>query len=121
MGFLIGSRVSEVELNALGWKPFFQQAALQYPQSLHARRVVAVHRSGLSVLPGDDRQIPMAGKWFLQQAQERPTVGDWLMVNPDDQSIEAILPRSSWCIECVCDRETTSWANTPQQACKRIH
>ena len=93
MGFLIDADA----LIPLGWKPVFQQQIPDHAEHLVPARITAVQRTGLTLapeLPGV-REIPMAGKWFTLAPEERPTVGDWVMVDPAEQAIESILARTS--------------------------
>lgn len=83
-------------LTELGWKPVLTQAVSAYP-GLTPCRVVEVHRTGLIVAPAVDGQneFILGGRWFNVIPQERPTVGDWILVNREMQSIEVLLPRFS--------------------------
>ena len=83
-------------LRELGWKPVLTQMISAY-ESLVPCRVVEVHRSGLIVAPAvnEHREVMLGGRWFNVPAQDRPTVGDWILVDPDTQSIEVLLERSS--------------------------
>ncbi len=91
MGFL------NDELLKLGWKPVFQQQLFQFDPDLVPVRVVAVQRTGLTVQPrlGRLSELPMAGKWFTKTPVERPTVGDWVLVDPKETAIVAVLERTS--------------------------
>lgn len=81
----------------LGWKHRFQQQlSLEEFESNPVVRVMAVQRAGLRIAPAQDMDVlPMAGKWFQLDALERPTVGDWLVLDPQTQQIQRILERSS--------------------------
>ena len=85
------------DLDTLGWKPFFQQQLFEYDDSLVPLRVIEVQRSGLKVapeLPGF-AELPLGGRWFQLPVEERPTIGDWVLVDPDTGSIEVVLERFS--------------------------
>lgn len=57
-------------------------------------RIVSVQRTGLSVNDGTvTREVPMAGRWFKPGREERPTVGDWVMLQADRLSVDVLLPR----------------------------
>lgn len=90
-----------MELIDVGWKPFFQQQLSQLETleefASQPVRVIEVQRSGLTVAPAlaGIAEIPMAGRWFLLPADERPTVGDWVLVDPDTGSIEHLFERTS--------------------------
>ncbi len=84
-------------LQQLGWKPVFQQQLAQFDSALQPVRVVAVQRSGLSVTPieGEVRDIPLGGRWFTLDVEERPTVGDWVLLDTDTLAVEQVLERTS--------------------------
>ena len=88
------SEISKVEL---GWSPFFQQQlSIEEIDTLTPARVFAVERSHL-VLRSETREfsLTLAGKWFARHTEERPTVGDWVLVDPRRDSIERVLERKS--------------------------
>ncbi len=70
----------------LGWTPFYQQqlSIAEIADSIPVR-VATVHRGGLGIL-APDATIPTAitlPAAFLDHAdEERPTVGDWLLLDP---------------------------------------
>lgn len=39
------------------------------------------------------RDVPVAGRWFKPGREERPTVGDWVVLNVDRMSVESLVPR----------------------------
>ena len=87
-------------LRALGWKSSFadlRSAHLAEPdRSLH--RVTEVQRTGLIVAPplsGARSNVPISGKWFQRPERERPTVGDWVVLDTTDGKLLEVLPRSS--------------------------
>ncbi len=88
---------TEITLLDVGWKPVFQQQLIDYPEAWLPARVVAVQRSGLTLAPpvSGIRELPVGGKWFLGAPEERPTVGDWILVDPESQSLAAVLERTS--------------------------
>ena len=88
---------TEITLSDVGWKPVFQQQLMDFPDTLLPARVVAVQRSGLTLAPplSGIRELPIGGKWFLGAPEERPTVGDWVLVDPETQSLAAVLERTS--------------------------
>lgn len=85
------------ELEDYGWKPLFQQQRLEFEDRLLPVRVLEVHRSGLRVGPilPLHEELVMGGKWFQLPVESRPTVGDWILVDPESGSIDAVLPRVS--------------------------
>ena len=91
---------NETMLQALGWKSSFRHvrsAQLAEPnRSVH--RVTEVQRTGLIVAPSFDDErtdVPISGKWFQRSERERPTVGDWVVLDPTDGTLVEVLPRSS--------------------------
>ena len=80
---------NETILRGLGWKSSFTErysAYLAEPnRSLH--RVTEVQRTGLIVAPplkGERSNVPIGGKWFQRPERDRPTVGDWVMLDAID-------------------------------------
>ena len=87
----------DVTLEQVGWKPVFAQQLGQLDARLQPTRVIAVHRTGLSIAPEVDgfSDIPVGGRWFALPVDERPTVGDWVLVDPQTGSLKVILERTS--------------------------
>jgi len=86
----------ESPLHKLGWKPFFQQQlSLDELTDCEPVRVMAVHRSQIEV-SGDSGEEPVlvSGALF-EDTQERPTVGDWLLLERDSRKPVRRLERSS--------------------------
>ena len=84
-------------LQPLGWKTSFAQQLASYPETLHIARVVEVQRGGLRIapqLPNVDL-VPLGGRWFQLSVEQRPTVGDWILIDPADASVHAMLERTS--------------------------
>lgn len=88
---------SEDELLLLGWSAWFrQQLTLEETQTGIPARVFEVHRSGLVLrYQGGEVDVPLGGRWFQGGAEERPTVGDWLLLDADRRTILRLLDRSS--------------------------
>lgn len=88
--------VPESTLRKLGWKPFFQQQlSLDELNDCVPVRVMAVHRSQLEVSGEDgDEPILVSGALF-EDAVERPTVGDWLLLERVGRKPVRRLERSS--------------------------
>ncbi|MCQ3828921.1 ribosome small subunit-dependent GTPase A [Microbulbifer elongatus] len=87
---------SNSPLQALGWKPFFQQQLrLEELAECEPVKVMAVHRSQVEVT-GDagDEAILVNGPLF-DDAAERPTVGDWLLLARQTRKPVRRLDRSS--------------------------
>lgn len=80
-----------------GWKPFYQQQlSLDDYEKLVPVRVLAVHRGHLDVAHDaayGEAILPPA----MQQAavDERPTVGDWLLIDASTRRVERVLERQS--------------------------
>lgn len=85
------------ELDALGFSSFFaRQLADDEMEPKRLGRVTAVHRSGTVVSDGEyERQIELPGNWLRKPAEERPTVGDWVVLHTSCSSISRILERKS--------------------------
>jgi ribosome biogenesis GTPase len=80
----------------LGWRPFFS-AQLSPDDAFYCQpvRVMSVHRGTVTILgEGIDETIasslPVPGG-----PEDRPTVGDWLLINRVDRTIVRILDRAS--------------------------
>ncbi|MEM9624040.1 MAG: ribosome small subunit-dependent GTPase A [Pseudomonadota bacterium] len=95
MGIL--STADRSQLARLGWKPVFQQQLAEHAAHLIPLRVIAVQRTGLTVTPldGEVQEVAMGGKWFTRAVEERPTVGDWVLLDPHTQAVEQVLARTS--------------------------
>lgn len=89
--------LSQCSLRQLGWSAFFQaQVARQPSAGLIPARVVAVQRSGLTlVFEGGYVDIPLSGRWFQRPPEQRPTIGDWVLLNSQRNGIERLLERRS--------------------------
>ena len=84
-------------LQALGWRRFFQQQlSLEDLETLHPARVMEIQRTGLAVRGAEDEYlIPLGGRWFREDAEYRPTVGDWVLLDADCAAVERVLERVS--------------------------
>lgn len=88
--------LSNPTLAQLGWKPFFsEQVSPEQSRNCQPVRVMSVHRgrvtvSGEGVEDSISSSLPMQGG-----AEDRPTVGDWLLVDRNTRSIVRILDRTS--------------------------
>lgn len=85
------------KLARLGWRQFFQQQ-LTLDEVEHSRpaRVLVVQRSGITVADEvGERHLAVAGKWFTLPSEQRPSVGDWLLLNSAGEAIERVLDRTS--------------------------
>lgn len=87
----------QYSLASLGWRAFFQQQ-LSIDEVEHARaaRVLTVQRSGITV--GDtegERHIALANKWFSVPAEQRPAIGDWVLLSEQGNAVTRVLDRTS--------------------------
>jgi len=85
------------QVNALGWKPLFQPQRPQFAERWQPARVVAVQRTGLTLAPALPAiaEVAIGGRFYVQAVESRPTVGDWVLVDPDTGALEAVLERTS--------------------------
>ena len=84
-------------LSSLGWRNFFQQQlSLDELESLSPMRVMGVERSELSVAgeQGLERRA-LDAHWQQLPTLERPTVGDWLLVDAKSHTPTRLLERQS--------------------------
>lgn len=84
-------------LRGYGLVPFFaQQVAPDEIEGNRVVRVTEVQRSVVSVSDGSvGRSIPVASSWHGTAAEDRPTVGDWIVLDDQHSRIERILERKS--------------------------
>ena len=84
-------------LTELGWKNTFTQEVMAHPDHLEPCRVIEVHRSGITVAPevGGESAFVLGGKWYNLTPDERPTVGDWILIDPESHAVEICLSRVS--------------------------
>lgn len=83
-------------LAQLGWRPFFSdQVDAEQDHTCLPVRVTSVHRGRVTVL-GEEGEDSLSSRMPVRgAAEDRPTVGDWLLVDPDTRSIVRILTRTS--------------------------
>jgi ribosome biogenesis GTPase len=83
-------------LRQLGWKPFFsKQVSAEENRRCQPVRVMAVHRGMVTVL-GEALESSISSVLPVQKGPEdRPTVGDWLLIGGDDRTLVRILDRVS--------------------------
>lgn len=87
---------SDLTLAQLGWSPFFGgQVSAGESRDCEAVRVMSVHRGRVTVLGEEfagsiSSSVPGGGG-----AEDRPTVGDWLLIDRDTRSLVRILDRTS--------------------------
>jgi len=84
-------------LPQLGWSHFFQQQLdLDEWEATFPARVLAVHRRIIDLASGHGRQqLTLPGSWLAREAQELPTVGDWLLIDSANGQPHKLLERKS--------------------------
>lgn len=92
-----GSMTSaDTTLAQLGWNPFFgDQAAVEQNHDCAPVRVISVHRGKVTVAGEDGTESISSNVPASRGAEDRPTVGDWLLVDRSTRSIVRILDRTS--------------------------
>lgn len=87
---------SDLTLAQLGWKLFFrEQVSFEESHKHQPARVMSVHRGRVTVTgEGFEESIPSSLP-TPGGAEDRPTVGDWLLIDRDTRSIVRILERTS--------------------------
>jgi ribosome biogenesis GTPase / thiamine phosphate phosphatase len=80
----------------LGWKPFFRkQVTSEEARSCQPVRVMAVHR-GMVTVSGDGFEDSISSSLPAPEGPEdRPTVGDWLLIDRESGDLLRILDRTS--------------------------
>eukprot|EP01037_Dinobryon_pediforme_P022622 gene22622-23836_t len=89
-------KMSDLSLAQLGWNSFFAaQVAPEENRGFEPVRVISVHRGRVTVWgEGFEDSIP-SGLPVPGGAEDRPTVGDWLLVDRTSRTIGRILERTS--------------------------
>lgn len=84
-------------LTDFGWKPFFaNQLELSELDTCQPARVTEVQRDALTATTGEtSHRLRLSGRWFQLEPTERPTVGDWLLIDASGERIVRLLERSS--------------------------
>lgn len=87
------SRSSVIQL---GWKPFFsKQVSAEEEGRCRPVRVMFVHR-GMVNVAGDEFEDSISSSMPSSKGPvDRPTVGDWLLVERDSRNLVRILDRTS--------------------------
>jgi len=80
----------------LGWKPYFgDQVSAEETRKCRPVRVMAVHRGMVSVV-GDGLDASISSSVPAPKGREdRPTVGDWLLIDGESRNLVRILNRTS--------------------------
>ncbi|MEM7443366.1 MAG: ribosome small subunit-dependent GTPase A [Pseudomonadota bacterium] len=84
-----------IELADYGWTPFFQsQVEFDEYEATNPARVLAVHRGELDVCcPGFHGRVPTFSNG--DRDEDRPTVGDWLLLDKESNAPTRLLTRTS--------------------------
>jgi ribosome biogenesis GTPase len=87
---------SDLTLAQLGWKSFFaEQVSAEQSQHCQPVRVMSVHRGRVTV-SGEGIEDSISSSLAMQRgAEDRPTVGDWLLIDRSSRSVVRILDRTS--------------------------
>lgn len=86
-----------VSLRDYGLVPFFaQQASLDEIEQGRVARITEVQRSLLTVFDGtEELSIPLTSFWHNTASEDRPTVGDWVILDDQSLRVERVLERKS--------------------------
>jgi ribosome biogenesis GTPase len=85
---------TDLTLAELGWRPFFSdQVCAQEQDACEVVRVMSVHR-GMVTVAGERLEESISS--LLAEStgpEDRPTVGDWLLIDREDRRVVRILTR----------------------------
>lgn len=86
----------DTTLAQLGWKPFFsEQLSAEQSRNCQPVRVMSVHRGRVTV-SGEGFEGSISSNLAVPGgAEDRPTVGDWLLIDRDAKCLVRILDRTS--------------------------
>jgi ribosome biogenesis GTPase len=89
--------MNNAELTELGFAPFFQhQVSPEERDHCDIARVVEVQRSAITVSNGiREWLVPLTAAWTRVAPEQRPTVGDWLLIEHERGLPARILDRKS--------------------------
>lgn len=81
----------------LGWRTFFSaQLTPQEQRENFPARVVTVHRDALVVHDGsEERRVHLGRRWTKAASQDKPTTGDWLLLDPAKEWMTRLLTRET--------------------------
>jgi len=84
-------------LHNLGLTPFFtRQITADEIETTHYARITEVQRSQVTASDGlNDWVVVLGGAWFQVPADQRPTVGDWVLLDQHREKILRLLERKS--------------------------
>jgi len=81
----------------LGLSPFFtQQLTVEELESGRLARIIEIQRSHFVASDGTDEwAITLGGAWYQVVSEQRPTVGDWVLLDDSREKIVRLLDRKS--------------------------
>lgn len=84
-------------LQDYGFTPFFaQQTAYDEIEGGRVGRVIEVQRSLLKVFNGDvERPVPLERSWHTLPPEQKPAVGDWVVLDEQLARVDRVLERKS--------------------------
>ncbi|UTW58828.1 ribosome small subunit-dependent GTPase A [Kordiimonas sp. SCSIO 12603] len=84
-------------LFSLGLSSFFlQQLSAEEREQGKLARVVEVQRSQVTANDGiNEWIIPLGGNWYQLPAEQRPTIGDWVLLDAKREKVLRLLERKS--------------------------
>lgn len=87
---------SDPTLAQLGWRSFFsEQVSAEQSRNHQPVRVLSVHRGRVTVSGGGVEDSISSSFPAQAGAEDRPTVGDWLLIDRNTRSLARILDRTS--------------------------
>ena len=87
---------TDTTLAELGWRSFFSnQVSDQQSQECQPVRVMSVHRGRVTVSGEGIEDSISSSLPVLGGAEDRPTVGDWLLIDRNTRSLVRLLDRTS--------------------------
>jgi ribosome biogenesis GTPase / thiamine phosphate phosphatase len=88
---------SETLLTAMGYVAFFrQQQSIEELENARPARVLSVQRSGLTLgTAHGEHEIALGGRWWVLPSEQRPTVGDWVLLDAARERVLRLLERKS--------------------------
>lgn len=92
-----GSSPVKSPLEQYGFVPFFsQQTSLDEVERGRVGRVTEVQRSLIKVSDGSrERSVPIPAAWHKSTPGQRPTVGDWVVLDDQHSRLERVLDRKT--------------------------
>ncbi|MDA1075948.1 MAG: ribosome small subunit-dependent GTPase A [Proteobacteria bacterium] len=89
--------MADLDLHRLGWSAIFQQQlTLEDLEHSQPARVAGVTRTAIKLFSQQgEHLISLGGRWFQMDAEFRPCVGDWVLIDLDATVIERVLDRKS--------------------------